>query len=142
MKLLLPSHGRKYSIKMLAKIVYAAHNSFYPRYKFGLSCNYFFPLQRNYWWFDHNANLRRGSKASWSNVGNRQNQVSLKHEKAARIITNHEKIKPLLCNIYYLIYLRIIFRGTMEERVRELFKDGLKCNEEVEQIKNIYKYVF
>ena len=33
------------------------------------------------------------------------------------------------------------FRGTMEERVRELFKDGLKCNEEVEQIKNIYKYV-
>ena len=29
----------------------------------------------------------------------------------------------------------------MEERVRELFKDGLKCNEEVEQIKNIYKYV-
>ena len=53
----------------------------------------------------------------------------------------YEKIKPLLCNIYYLIYLRIIFRGTMEERVRELFKDGLKCNEEVEQIKNIYKYV-
>ena len=29
----------------------------------------------------------------------------------------------------------------MEERVRELFKDGLKCGEEVEQIKNIYKYV-
>ena len=26
----------------------------------------------------------------------------------------------------------------MEERVRELFKDGLKCNEEVEQIKNIF----
>ena len=54
----------------------------------------------------------------------------------------YEKINPLLCYIYHLIYLRIIFRGTMEERVRELFKDGLKCNEEVEQIKNIYKYEF
>merc|ERR1719510_2800609 len=29
-------------------------------------------------------------------------------------------------------------KGTMEERVRELFKDGLSCKEEVEQIKNIY----
>merc|ERR1712136_696189 len=37
------------------------------------------------------------------------------------------------------VMLEIVkIKGTMEERVRELFKDGLKCNEEVEQIKNIY----
>ena len=54
----------------------------------------------------------------------------------------YEKTKPIFMLFYHLIYLPIIFRGTMEERVRELFKDGLKCNEEVEQIKNIYKYVF
>jgi len=37
------------------------------------------------------------------------------------------------------VMLEIVkIKGTMEERVRELFKDGLKCGEEVEQIKNIY----
>merc|ERR1711992_438156 len=37
------------------------------------------------------------------------------------------------------VMLEIVkIKGTMEERVRELFKDGLKCNPEVEQIKNIY----
>lgn len=32
----------------------------------------------------------------------------------------------------------VSIKGQMEERVRELFKDGLNCGEEVEQIKNIY----
>lgn len=37
------------------------------------------------------------------------------------------------------VMLEIVrIKGLMEERVRELFKDGLNCNEEVEQIKNIY----
>ena len=30
----------------------------------------------------------------------------------------------------------------MDDRVRELFQDNLKCKEEVEQIKNIYAYVY
>lgn len=37
------------------------------------------------------------------------------------------------------VMLEIVgIKGTMEERVRELFKDELTCKEEVEQIKNIY----
>jgi len=37
------------------------------------------------------------------------------------------------------VMLEIVkIKGTMEARVQELFKDGLKCKEEVEQIKNVY----
>ena len=34
----------------------------------------------------------------------------------------------------------IDLKSAMDDRVRELFQDNLQCKEEVEQIKNIYRY--